>query len=143
MSRSVGALRRRKDLVAGRPAPDAGFSLIELLIATAIMGTAVIALVTGMGTLLNSSSQNRQATTSAIVARGYAEALDVAVAQTGVWCSASYTVSYTPPSGYTVTPTVGACPANNATTPQFQTVTISVTSPNSAVESLRVVVRKP
>jgi prepilin-type N-terminal cleavage/methylation domain-containing protein len=129
--------------VAGRQVPDAGFSLIELLIATAIMGTAVIALVTGMGTLLNSSSQNRQATTSAIVARDYAEALDVAVAQSGVWCSSSYTVSYTPPTGYSVTPTVGTCPANNATTPQFQTVAILVTSPSTATESLTVVVRKP
>ncbi len=107
------------------------------------MGTAVIALVTGMGTLLNSSSQNRQATTSAIVARNYAEALDVAVAQPGAWCSAAYTVSYTPPSGYVVTPTAGACPTNNATTPQFQTVTISVASPSGATETLRVVVRQP
>ena len=107
------------------------------------MGTAVIALVTGMGTLLNSSSQNRQATTSAIVARDYAEALDVAVAQSGSWCSTSYTVSYTPPAGYTVTPTAAACPVNNATTPQFQVVTISVASPSGATESLRVVVRKP
>jgi prepilin-type N-terminal cleavage/methylation domain-containing protein len=129
--------------VAGQQAPDAGFSLIELLIATAIMGTAVIALVTGMGTLLNSSSQNRQATTSAIVARSYAEALDVAVAQSGAWCSSSYTVSYTPPTGYSVTPTVAACPTNNSTTPQFQKVTILVTSPSTATESLTVVVRKP
>jgi prepilin-type N-terminal cleavage/methylation domain-containing protein len=128
--------------VAGRPVPDAGFSLIELLIATAIMGTAVIALVTGMGTLLNSSSQNRQATMSAIVARNYAEALDVAVAQSGAWCSSSYTVSYTPPVGYSVTPTVGACPANNATTP-VQTVAILVTAPSTATESLTVVVRQP
>ena len=129
--------------MAGRQVPDAGFSLIELLIATAIMGTAVIALVTGMGTLLNSSSQNRQATTSAIVARSYAEALDVAVAQPGAWCSSSYTVSYTPPAGYSVTPTAAPCPANNATTPQFQRVTIVVTSPSTATESLTVVVRKP
>ncbi|HTK15428.1 MAG TPA: prepilin-type N-terminal cleavage/methylation domain-containing protein [Acidimicrobiia bacterium] len=129
--------------MAGRPAPDAGFSLIELLIATAIMGTAVITLVTGMATVLNSSSQNRQATTAAIVARDYAEALEVAVAQPGAWCSSSYTVSYTPPSGYSVVPTAGACPADNATTPQFQTVAIVVTGPASATESLTVVVREP
>jgi len=129
--------------VAGHQAPDAGFSLIELLIATAIMGSAVIALVTGMGTLLNSSAQNRQATTSAIVARSYAEAPDVAVAQPATSCSSSYTVSYTPPAGYSVTPTPAACPANNATTPQFQRVTIVVTSPSTATESLTVVVRKP
>lgn len=107
------------------------------------MGTAVIALVTGMATLLDSSSQNRQATTSAIVARNYAEALEVAVAQPGAWCSSSYTASYAPPSGYAVTPTAGACPANNATTPQFQTVEIVVTGPASATESLTVVVREP
>jgi prepilin-type N-terminal cleavage/methylation domain-containing protein len=129
--------------VAGGTESEAGFSLIELLIATAIMGTAVIALVTGMATMLNSSSQNRQATTSAIVARDYAEALDVAVAQAGAWCSSSYTVSYTPPTGYSVTPTAGPCPANDATTPQFQTVDIVVTGPSSATESLTVVVRKP
>ena len=107
------------------------------------MGTAVIALVTGMATLLNSSSQSRDATTASIVARDYAEALDVAVAQTGAWCSSSYTVSYTPPTGYTVTPAVGACPANNATTPQFQTVAITVTTPSGATEHLTVVEREP
>jgi prepilin-type N-terminal cleavage/methylation domain-containing protein len=133
--------------VVGRDAPgirrDAGFSLIELLIATAIMGISVIAIVYGMGTLFNSSSQNREATTAAIVARDYAEALDVAVAQTGAWCASSYTVSYTPPTGYTVTPAFGACPANNTTTPQFQTVTISVATPLGATEKLTTVERSP
>lgn len=126
-----------------RNGPSAGFSLIEVLIATAIMGIAVIALVYGMGTLFNSSSQDRQSTTAAIVARSYAEALDVAVAQAGAWCSSSYSVSYVPPSGYTVTPTVGACPANNSTTPQFQTVAISVAAPSGSTEKLTVVERQP
>ena len=130
-------------MVPGRPDPEAGFSLIELLIATAIMGISVIAIVYGMGTLFNSSSQNRQATTAAIVARDYAEALDVAVAQTGAWCASSYTVSYTPPTGYTVTPAFVACPANNTTTPQFQTVTISVGTPLGATEKLTTVERSP
>ena len=128
--------------MAGRPKPESGFSLIEVLIATVIMGSAIIALVFGMGTLIDSSSQNRQSTTAAIVARDYAEALQVAVAQPNVWCSTSYTVSYTAPSGYSVTPTVGACPANNATTPQFQTVGIAVAGPSSTAENLTVVVRK-
>src|SRR4029079_10752798 len=144
-ARSLDGLRWH--VMAGLREPDdepaAGLSLIELLIATAIRGTAVIALVTGMATLLNSSTQNREATTAAIVARSYDESLDVAVAQTGAGCSPSYTVSYTPPSGYTATPTVGACPTNNATTPQFQTVTIAVGTPSGATETLRVVVRKP
>lgn len=129
--------------MAGQPKPESGFSLIEVLIATTIMGTAIIALVFGMGTLVDSSSQNRQATTAAIVARDYAEALQVAVAQPNAWCSTSYAVSYTPPSGYTVTPTVAACPANTATTPQFQTVGIAVAGPSNTAENLTVVVREP
>src|SRR4029079_19804002 len=95
------------------------------------------------GALLKSAAQNRRTTTSAIVARDYAEALDVAVAQPGAWCSSSYTVSYTPPAGYSVTPTPAACPVNNATTPQSQPVAILVTAPSPATESLPVVVRKP
>jgi prepilin-type N-terminal cleavage/methylation domain-containing protein len=129
--------------VAGHRRAETGFSLIEVLVATAIMGTAIVALVFGMGTLLDSSSQNRQATTATIVARDYVEALDVAVAQPNAWCASSYSVSYTPPSGYTVTPTVGSCPANTATTPQFQTVSVAVAGPSSSSANLTVVVREP
>ena len=129
--------------MAGHRRAETGFSLIEVLIATAIMGTAIVALVFGMGTLLDSSAQNRQATTANIVARDYVEALDVAVAQANAWCASSYTVSYTPPSGYTVTPSVGACPANTATTPQFQTVSVAVAGPSSSGANLTVVLREP
>ena len=129
--------------MAGQPKPETGFSLIEVLVATVILGTAIVSLIFGMGTLLDSSSQNRQATTAGIVARDYAEALDVAVAQPNAWCSTSYTASYTPPAGYTVTPSVGACPANTATTPQFQTVSIAVTGPSNSRANLTVVVREP
>jgi prepilin-type N-terminal cleavage/methylation domain-containing protein len=129
--------------VAGHPKPESGFSLIEVLVATVILGTAIVSLIFGMGTLLDSSSQNRQATTAGIVARDYAEALDVAVAQPNAWCSTSYTAAYTPPTGYTVTPSVGACPAGTATTPQFQTVSIAVAGPSSSSANLTVVVREP
>ena len=118
-----------------------GSTLVELLAATAIMGTAVVALLTGMTTLFGSSTGNRQSTTAAIVVRDYAEALNVAVAS--AWCAASYTVSYTPPTGYSVTPTFGSCPTNNAATPQFQTVTIVASAPNGATETVKTVVRKP
>lgn len=130
--------------MTGRREPDeAGFSLIEVLVATVVMGTAVIALVIGLGTVINSNEQTREATTAAIVARGYAESVEVAAEQPVAWCSTSYSTSYTPPAGYTVTPTFGACPANTATTPQFQTVQISVASPSGATEKLTMVVRKP
>ena len=124
----------------GRSRGERGSTLVELLAATAIMGTAVVALLTAMTTLFSSSAMNRQETTAAIVVRDYTEALNVAVASS--WCSATYTVSYTPPSGYSVSPAFGSCPTNNAATPQFQTVTITATSPNGAHEVVKTVVRK-
>ena len=124
-----------------RTRPQHGSTLIEVLIATAIMGTAVVAIVAGMNTLFRSSAQNRQATNAGIVVRDYAEALQLAVAQPNAWCSSSYTVVYTPPSGYSVTPAYGACPAANVA--QYQTVTLTATEPNGASETLRMAVRKP
>jgi len=105
------------------------------------MGTAVVAILVGSSATFTSSGANRQSTTAGIVARNYAEALDVAVAQ-GAWCSSSYSVSpyYTPPSGYTPSATFGACPA---TGPQYQTATITVTQPNGASEVFKTVVRQP
>jgi Tfp pilus assembly protein PilV len=123
-------------------ARDAGSTLIEVLVASVIMASAVIVLVSGMSALYSSSIQNRQATTASVVARDYAEALVLAVAQTGAWCSTSYAIAFTPPSGYTATATYGACPTNNTTTPQFQTVTISAVPPTGLTETLRMVVRQ-
>jgi type II secretory pathway pseudopilin PulG len=119
-----------------------GSTLIEVLVASVIMGSSVILLVTGMSTLFSSSVLNRQATTASVVARDYAEALVLTVAQTGAWCSSTYAVSFAPPSGYTVSAAYGACPVNDATTPQFQTVTISAVPPTGATEQLRMVVRQ-
>jgi type II secretory pathway pseudopilin PulG len=113
--------------------------LVELLVATSIMGIAVVAIVLALSATFTTSAVNRQLTNAAIVARSYAESVELAAA--GAWCSASYSPAYTPPSGYTVTPTFGSCPV--ASQPQFQTVTISVTAPNGATETLRTVVRQP
>lgn len=125
-----------------------GSTLIEALIALVIASGAIFVLVGGMGALFTSSIQNRQTTTSGVVARDYAESLEVVVAQAsaaatgGAWCSSTYTVPSSPPTGYTVAATYGTCPTNNSTTPQFQTVTITATAPNLATEQLRIVVRK-
>jgi type II secretory pathway pseudopilin PulG len=133
--RAAGSRRRARS--------ERGSTLVEVLIAMAIMGTAVVAIIAGMSSLFTSSGQGRQSTTAGIVARDYAEALQLAVAQPNVWCSTSYTVVYTPPSGYSVTPSYSACPVNNSSTPQFQTVTLTVTEPNTKTETLRMAVRKP
>ena len=135
--------RRAKRPSRDGPDPsDNGSTLIEVLVASVIMGSAVIVLVTGLGTLFASSIQNRESTTAGVVARSYAESLVVAVTESGAWCSPTYTVAYTPPAGYSVAPVYGACPANNATTPQFQIATITATTPKGATETLRMVVRK-
>jgi Tfp pilus assembly protein PilV len=134
-------IRRVTGRVRAAAASGSGTSLIEVLVAMVIMSSAVMVLVTGMGTLFSSSAQNRQSTTAGVVARDYAEALDLAVAQSGAWCATSYTVLSTPPAGYTVSASYGACPMNDATTPQFQTVTISAVGPNGVIERLRTAVR--
>jgi len=128
-------------------ATDTGSTLVEVLIATVLMGSAIIVMVTGMSTLFASSIQNRQATTAGLVARDYAEALMVSVAAQAPadpWCSTTpYVVDYTPPPGFAVTtaPTA-ACPVENTTTPQFQPLVITATSPSGRTETLRVVVRR-
>ena len=127
--------QRRRVRVGG----ERGSTLVELLIASAIMGTAVVAILTGASATFTSSGANRQSTTAGIVARDYAEALDLVVAQGG-WCSTSYTAVYTPPAGYTPSASFGACPT---TGPQYQTVTITVTQPNGSSEVFKTAVRQP
>jgi type II secretory pathway pseudopilin PulG len=125
---------------------DTGSTLIEILIATVLMASAIIVLVTGMSTLFASSIQNRQATTAGLVARDYAESIVLAVAAqpaTDPWCSTTpYAVDYTPPTGYTVTTATATCPTNDTTTPQLQPLVITATSPGGRTELLRIVVRK-
>jgi type II secretory pathway pseudopilin PulG len=125
----------------GRARGERGSTLIELLVATAIMGTAVVTIMFGVGSTFTSSGANRQSTTAGIVARDYAQAVDLAVSQAGAWCASSYAVVLTPPTGYSAGATYGACPASSAA--QFQTVAITVTEPDRATETLNTVVREP
>ena len=143
-----GRSHRRSIIRRGVIRGNRGSTLIELLIATSIMGTAVIALLTGTTTLFGTSTINRQAATAGIVARDYAEALSAATSQTASWCSTTpagnpYSVSFTPPSGYSVAAVYNACPTNNASTPQVQTVTITATAPSGATEVVKTIVRAP
>jgi len=131
------------------PVSDAaGSTLIEILLASVLMGSAIIVMVAGMGTLFASSTQNRQATTAGVVVRDYAESLIAAVGQAGTpaggWCGSSYTVAYAPPTDYPVTVVYGPCPAYNATpaVPQFQNATLTATAPTGLVETLKIVVRQ-
>src|SRR4051794_18736047 len=99
---------------------EAGSTLVEILVAVGLMGSAIIVMVSGMSTLFASSIQNRQATTAGVVARDYGESLISTVAQlstTDAWCSTTgYAVTYTAPTGYSVSASASTCPANAAAT---------------------------
>ncbi len=139
----------RSDDSTRRGFGEDGSTLIEVLVALLIAAGAVFVLIGGMSALFTNSFQNRESTTAGVVVRDYAEQLDVAVAEASVaaatngtfWCAPSYTVAYTAPAGYVVGGT-GLCPANTATTPQWETVTVTATTPNGATETLKVVVRQ-
>ena len=128
---------------------DEGETLLELLIAVAIMGIAVVAIVGGIATSILMSDIHRKQATAGAYVRNYAEAV------TGHYdasASPSYlpaAVGFTAPAGFTAAVTsvqcwngtgFGICSATNA----VQQVTLSVASTDSrASESLVVVVRKP
>jgi type II secretory pathway pseudopilin PulG len=109
---------------------QAGISLIEILVAVSLLGSVVLALVGGLGSLVSSSDRHRRLATADTFARSYAEALKLTVRQrTGSWCSSSpYDVSanYVLPSGsgYAVSQEPKACPP--AGQPQIQQVVVHV-----------------
>jgi type II secretory pathway pseudopilin PulG len=155
----------------GRPgASDAGETLIELIMAVAIMGIAVVAIVGGIATTILMSDIHRKQTTAGAYVRDYAEALETYVA--GGHFDASASPDYSAPTvlspstwaSFTVdhpgfnSPLVSVqCwddtlnqfpqpPAPNGctTSSTVQQVKLLVASTDSrASESLVVVVRKP
>jgi type II secretory pathway pseudopilin PulG len=139
-----------------RPGPnDDGETLIELIIAVAIMGIAVVAIVGGIATTILMSDIHRKQTTAGAYVRDYAEALETYVAGGNYDASASPsylpgTVGFAAPTGFTAavtsvqcwddtTSVFGTCATGNT----VQRVTLSMASVDSrATESLVVVVRK-
>jgi type II secretory pathway pseudopilin PulG len=87
-----------------RPAGDRGETLLELLVAVAIMGTAVIAVVGGLGVSVLISDVHRKQATAGWAARDYAAAISRVHY---VDCAdATYyrtNAGYTPPAGYAAT----------------------------------------
>ncbi|MGN6609125.1 MAG: type II secretion system protein [Jatrophihabitans sp.] len=129
--------------------PDDGFTLVELILAIAILGGVIAALVGAMFTNIKASDYNRKQATVDTILKDYAEALNVAVsARTGAsWCLAgstttNYAPAYTAPTGYTVSGSAPNCPTFSANTAQYQVVTITASSQDARdSETLRVVVR--
>jgi type II secretory pathway pseudopilin PulG len=132
---------------------DDGETLIELIIAMAIMGIAVVAIVGGIATSILMSDIHRKETTAGAYVRDYAEAVQGSYAL----CVGSTAPNYAStlaaqPSGFSPpTATVkfwdgtsfsrSACPATDL---GLQQVTLTLSSTDSrASESIVVVVRKP
>ena len=125
---------------------DAGVSLVELMVTIIILGLAATVLVGGMGTAILASDGHRKAATADTVARDYGEALKLFVAQrTGVnWCSTTpYAVTFTPPAGYSASqPATLTCPGTGTSTPQYQSITVTATTPGGRdVQKVTIVVR--
>jgi type II secretory pathway pseudopilin PulG len=143
-----------------RPDPnDTGETLVELVIAVAIMGIAVVAIVSGIATTILMSDIHRKQATAGAYVRSYAEAVESHVD------AGNFNPSTTPaalqsavvfdvPDNFTATVTApvrcwnetsglgvfGGCAPGST----VQQVTLNVASDDSrASESLVVVVRKP
>jgi type II secretory pathway pseudopilin PulG len=136
--------------------PDRGETLLELLIALAIMSIAVVAIVGGLLTSILVSDVHRKQSTAGAAVRDYAENVEKYVAGTG-YASCAAPSAYSPvavafaaPSGYAATAVAvrywsgTAWTAGPCTDIGLQELTIQVASTDSrATERLVLVLRKP
>jgi type II secretory pathway pseudopilin PulG len=143
-----------------------GDTLVELLVAVAILGIAVVALVGGIGTSILVSDVHRKDATAEAVVRSYAESIQSGVAlddalSTYVDCGTAGAYAAPPgfsvPHGYTASVTgvqywtgtafasAGhACSTRADTDTGIQRLTLRVSSTDTnAVETLDVIIRKP
>jgi prepilin-type N-terminal cleavage/methylation domain-containing protein len=128
---------------------QAGFSLVELLVTVAILGTAFTVFVGGMGTSIVASDYHRTQTTAEAVLRTFAETVKSRTTPY-VPCATSYTGPATP-SGYTASVTaiaywngtayVASCPATDR---GLQRISLRVDAANGRdVETVDIVKRTP
>ena len=134
-----------------RLAADRGETLLELVVALAILGLAVVAIVGGLSAALTLTDVHRKQAAAGVAVRDYAEAMQTAVA-TGHYtaCAVPSPVNYTPPTGYAKSVVSirfwnGSAWQPSCTTDiGLQRVTVEVKSTDQrAVERLDVVLRKP
>ena len=133
---------------------ERGESLLELVVAIALMGVAVVAVMAGLTTTVLMSDTQRKQATAVTTVRNYAEALQQYIADGHyVACASSYTVpGFTPPAGFTARVVSGSaqywtgalwlplCLPDRG----LQRLRVSVASTDGrAAETLDVVLRKP
>jgi prepilin-type N-terminal cleavage/methylation domain-containing protein len=129
--------------------PDAGFSLVETLIAVAILGLGVVTVVSGMMTSITIGDLDRRQADGQTALRAYAEAV---AGDTYTGCAASYpAAAFSAPAGWTAAMTVAYWSAGTSTfTPTcgtdsgLQRVTLTVTATDGrGSETLRLGKRAP
>jgi hypothetical protein len=119
---------------------EAGDTLVEICIALVIMGAVVGAYFAASATASTASKTSRDLATADTVLRDYAEAAKTAVRSSCTTSGASYTVSYTPPTGFTVNDLGSqSCPSVT----QTESLQLTVTLPNGTTKSLSLDVRSP
>jgi type II secretory pathway pseudopilin PulG len=119
---------------------EAGTSLIEIVIALVVLGGVVASLMAALVTSSTASNTHRDLVTADAVLRDYAEATKQAVRASCVEGGTTYSVSYAPPSRFTVGPLdAQPCPSVTAT----QVVHLTVTLPSGTTKGLDIRVRTP
>jgi type II secretory pathway pseudopilin PulG len=137
---------------------SSGETLVELLVAMSILGVAVVALVSGIGTSVLVSDVHRKEATAGAVVRSYGEAIaasvDASTSGYDATCAGASAylspAGFVAPSGFTATVTaisywngsgfVSTCSADAG----VQKLSLLVTSSdNRAKESLSVIIRMP
>ena len=120
---------------------DTGSSLVDILMAVAIMGVAMVSIVGGMMTASTSANVSRQTAEAQQLTRTYAESV---AADAYTACATSYAATgFSLPAGFARTTVItywngtsfaSACPATDS---GLQRVSVTVTSSdNQAVDSL-------
>ena len=134
---------------------DRGESLVELLVAVAIMGTAVVALLAGLATAVVVSDQHRKQAAAGVQVRTFAETVERAIngsPSASVECASATTYEsvFTAEPGYasdvvavqywTGSRFSDTCPPDLG----VQKVSLAVRSTDDrAVETVDVIIRKP
>ncbi len=139
--------------VRARLGADAGFTLIELIVAVAILAIAFTVIVGGMGTAIVVSDFHRKQTTAETVLRNYAEAIEGAgyVACSSAGPGSYVTSSVTIPTNFNSVTSIPVASWNGSSStscPSADTgseiVSLSVSSTDGRVsEKLDIVKRAP
>jgi hypothetical protein len=123
-----------------RAGNDIGESLIEIVLTVVIVAVTVTALLSGLGTVGNAGNSQRRGVQADYVLRNYAAATKNATQ--GCVAGATYSVVYTPPTGFSVSGAGSVCPAVAVAAPG-PLLTLTVTGPMGLSDSVVVRVRTP